>query len=642
MLLAKNLQKYAKSQCKRLEVGQIKEKLNILDYQIMENECMILHHSKSLLESKTLQDSTLFMPEYQVKNKNLILTDKLKNYKRAIQNTNYLKTLEAVSTTKGKALRPFWNKFTQEMSDRLWSCTRTDFVGSRWTSWKASSNRLTQNSWFTVNEMTVSTKKNCLKTYSPLQRFLWQDIMEGDQLKIEKDERLQAFRLEQKELHNLMKNKKRKGSDLTPIPTKKLKIFDICTNTIASRSIPSVAAAPKDFTSFKYFLKRKYLDCQTLKQWLGAKRWVYNKCVNLIQKQDYKFAGITMKTLRSLFVNNSVYEVDNTWMLTIPYEIRDDGMRDFMKALKNEKLKKKKNYYYKYSFSFQSRNQKSQSVSIRARDYNKKSGLFKFLKNIPAHQSLPSMIDNTLRLQMTNDRKMYFNILRELDIKSDNQTPKCSNYFDGIISLDPGVRTFMTGYIPGGTIVEWGNQDISKIIRLCKYMDKLVSRASKDSSKKRRNIQKAVKRLRARIRNLVDELHKSLAKWLCENFRVVLLPKFNVSYMVNKKTRKISSKTARSMMTWSHFRFRQRLISKAREYPWCKVIICDEAYTSKTCCCCGNIDWKLKGKKVYSCSKCKFIGGRDMNGAFCILLRYLSLTFDEATTLSIKSRWVLV
>ena len=55
---------------------------------------------QSLLESKTLQDSTLFMPEYQVKNKNLILTDKLKNYKRAIQNTNYLKTLEAVSTAK--------------------------------------------------------------------------------------------------------------------------------------------------------------------------------------------------------------------------------------------------------------------------------------------------------------------------------------------------------------------------------------------------------------------------------------------------------------------------------------------------------------------------------------------------------------
>ena len=47
------------------------------------------------------------------------------------------------------------------------------------------------------------------------------------------------------------------------------------------------------------------------------------------------------------------------------------------------------------------------------------------------------------------------------------------------------------------------------------------------------------------------------------------------------------------MLTWSHYRFRMRLIAKAREYPHCKVIVVDEAYTSKTCGSCGNIHQRL-------------------------------------------------
>jgi hypothetical protein len=38
------------------------------------------------------------------------------------------------------------------------------------------------------------------------------------------------------------------------------------------------------------------------------------------------------------------------------------------------------------------------------------------------------------------------------------------------------------------------------------------------------------------------------------------------------KSQKINSKIPRNMLTWSHFRFRTRLINKTREHPNCKVM----------------------------------------------------------------------
>lgn len=53
-----------------------------------------------------------------------------------------------------------------------------------------------------------------------------------------------------------------------------------------------------------------------------------------------------------------------------------------------------------------------------------------------------------------------------------------------MISLDPGVRTFMTGYDPSGTAVEWGKNDIGRVYRLCHAYDKLQSKRDQIHGKK--------------------------------------------------------------------------------------------------------------------------------------------------------------
>jgi putative transposase len=70
--------------------------------------------------------------------------------------------------------------------------------------------------------------------------------------------------------------------------------------------------------------------------------------------------------------------------------------------------------------------------------------------------------------------------------------------------------------------------------------------------------------MRRCIRNLVDKLHKKVPKWTCKNYNTIFLPKFETQKMVSKRQRKINSKTARNMLTWSHYRFKTRLMNKAR------------------------------------------------------------------------------
>ncbi|CAG8843620.1 10329_t:CDS:1, partial [Gigaspora margarita] len=46
----------------------------------------------------------------------------------------------------------------------------------------------------------------------------------------------------------------------------------------------------------------------------------------------------------------------------------------------------------------------------------------------------------------------------------------------GVIALDPGVHTFMTGYDPSRIAIEWEKNDINRIYRLCHVYDRLQSK----------------------------------------------------------------------------------------------------------------------------------------------------------------------
>src|SRR4051812_3091305 len=123
----------------------------------------------------------------------------------------------------------------------------------------------------------------------------------------------------------------------------------------------------------------------------------------------------------------------------------------------------------------------------------------------------------------------------------------------------------------------------------------------------------AIACMQCRIVRLRNEIHHKAITFFVREFDAIIIPPFEVSSVVYRKTQKITRQTVRIMLGWAHFCFRQHLMSKAEE-AGVHVIIQNKAYTSKTCSWCGNMQ-AIGGSETYNCHSCKVKMDRDENGA---------------------------
>ena len=218
-----------------------------------------------------------------------------------------------------------------------------------------------------------------------------------------------------------------------------------------------------------------------------------------------------------------------------------------------------------------------------------------------------------------------------LSVKKFYTTHADSQGIVGIVSLDPGVRTFQTGYsLTEGIIVgDKFSKDI--LYPLMKEVDKLLKEENKILEKRELNqrdndrliyIERKINQLKNRKNDLVEDLHRRLAYYLVSNYDVVYLPKFETQKMVIKSGgRQIRRKTAREMLNLKHYKFQTFLEWMARKYGK-HLVICNESYTSKTRTWDGFLMEKLGGKKVIKGEgfKCD----RDICGTRNILIKQLT------------------
>ena len=85
--------------------------------------------------------------------------------------------------------------------------------------------------------------------------------------------------------------------------------------------------------------------------------------------------------------------------------------------------------------------------------------------------------------------------------------------------------------------------------------------------------------------------------------------------------RKIPKKTVSQLYSLAHYRFRQFLQHKAHEHGT-RVFLVSEAYTTKTCSCCGATR-QVGAAEVYNCWTCGHRIDRDINASINILLKFL-------------------
>ena len=77
------------------------------------------------------------------------------------------------------------------------------------------------------------------------------------------------------------------------------------------------------------------------------------------------------------------------------------------------------------------------------------------------------------------------------------------------------------------------------------------------------------------------------------------------------------------MYTWAHYAFKQRLLEMSQKYTHKKVLIVNEAYTTRTCGNCFVVNNNVGASKVFCCVHCDLEADRDVHAARNILLRYV-------------------
>ena len=357
-----------------------------------------------------------------------------------------------------------------------------------------------------------------------------------------------------------------------------------------------------------------------LTRWFGASRYAYNKTIELLTAED---APPVVKTkIRDLILAELP-----PWHRKAPREVLVGAIFDACDAVRAVKKRnaqlardKAKGLRSDEAYAkprFRSRKNPRQTFRVQANGVTAKGVYHRKLDAMKMAERLP-VPKNTKICRLSLRYGQY-----HLAVPYDEKLPPRRENQARVAALDPGVRSFQAWYSPD-SVGKIGERAFFRIQRLCERLDDLLSQAAKSPARKRRNKLRAAGRMRLRIENLVQELHRQAARFLVDNFDVILLPTFETSDMVKRGRRKIRSKTVRNLLSLAHYRFGLFLKHKAAE-TGVAVLNVSEAYTTKTVSWTGELRENVGGASV-------IVGGdgermdRDYNGARGIYLRALGDT----------------
>ena len=314
-----------------------------------------------------------------------------------------------------------------------------------------------------------------------------------------------------------------------------------------------------------------------LRTWMDASRWTYNLTVKILQGGvPANWQSIAKTVMAAVARRRPEWEA-------VPYQVKRTAVRDACRAMSNVKkfneqlaAAKARGERPDEDFSelhFRSRKNPRQSCYIPDDAVTEHGVYHTILDPLRMAEAVPP---GQKECRLVKERGQYWLAVPH-PAQCDIETPSG----DGVVALDPGVRTFLTFF----SETECGKiayRAFGRIQRLCHWLDDLIGRtAAEPSSQRRRRMRRAQERMRQKIVHLVDELHWQAARWLTSNYKVILLPTFETQDMTRRAGRRIRSKTARMMLTFRHYEFKQRLKWKAWQRG-ALVVEVNEAYTSKT------------------------------------------------------------
>lgn len=214
-------------------------------------------------------------------------------------------------------MQPFWTPALTNVTGKVWLPTQAESEVVAKADYDATWQRLTSNTWFTTTLQQPSTASATLSDE-------WRDS-QGISAPV------------------LPANNRKKGSSTRGAATTKKK------------KAPELQAAKMMKIKAYPTTEQK----EILRQWIGTCRWTYNQCVSYGKEHP----SATIKELRANFVNNLVLkEKGLDWAVEVPYDIRDEAARDYLKAVASNKAKQQEKPDHDFAIKFKSRKMSSQET----------------------------------------------------------------------------------------------------------------------------------------------------------------------------------------------------------------------------------------------------------------------------------------
>jgi putative transposase len=374
---------------------------------------------------------------------------------------------------------------------------------------------------------------------------------------------------------------------------------------------------------------------QILNSWFTANTNMYNKTIEYLRNNYPLYKDNVIRDKLKLlkldesnnfyFIRNklkeekNIIQKDTQLLLTdkntkILIHTLDYSIKQVISNLKSAVTNTFKGNFKRFRLKFWKNNRPSQTIEIEKENIKNNKlcyNIFNDIKYIYNKKNYElSNINNNIKINYNSILDEYSLLIpetcepKESKIKSRN-----------IISLDPGLRIFMTGLSETNAIKLGAN--VNKIIG---SKIRRINKIKKNDSISKKIKNKNEKMINRKITNMVDDLHWKTIKYLTNTYKKILLGDMSAKSIVNNNKSILSPIQKTACLRTRYYTFSQRLEYKCKLTKTSYSLV-DEMYTSKICSNCGNYNKDLKAEKIYKCVNCDLSIDRDINGCRNIFMK---------------------
>ena len=635
----KTLETSLKSQTNHLNVGLKQEKLTVLEQKEDTVDTISPNYSQKLKqESKNVSATQEFLPT----DKRKIWKPSLSSSKLTTLTTRASKILDRALTSKGKAYCPYWTIQSQEISQKLLLPTETDCADSDLKSSNESWSPKEEGSWFSIRKNSQQNR-NSSRISSLLQPC---SALNSTVCVVTHSEEKLGIRIKYKKPTRTKKKYKTLKVRLFPTENEEKKLLAECAHHRwyynafldvfdMKEHLEKLEQSKKDeeYADSVSWRKvrdslRKYEYIEELKgnfRWCEFKydekrdsypkpNWIEDSKGNIIDNETHNRVirgaafnlAENINSASSNYVNGNIEEFSINWKTS-------KNKKEMVYFEDNSYPKFHKNIRGRYSYRLPVGESKRRTSILWSDllELHPKNG-FVIIKDKDT---------NTWYGCLSVEREWY----PPSDYRSENQRPIVR---DNAISLDPGVRKFLTGYSNTGETILYGDKAYKELTPLLYKIDKIDTKIKhikgglvSASEKQLQNLYTYKCLMWLRVKNLVRDLHWKCIRNIVLNYDYIFLGDIRIQSCV--KDKKLPKIIKRLLNQFSFFQFKQRLEYMCEKINR-KLILVNEALTTKTCSNCGTKN-NIGSSETYTCSKCNHTFDRDINSAKNILIKGITV-----------------